>query len=110
MRALALAGSWLRRLPATWRQVGALLDTSRPAPMTLTIRREARGRNEELHADFTSPTARFSVPVDRASSPILIPGWLARRGGSAVLVHGAAPGPYLLEFGDGELALLAPEP
>mgnify|MGYP001291549231 CR=1 FL=1 len=102
-----LSAAWLLRIPGVWRELGQLLDHTRPVPMRLTIRTTGSGKHRQTWADLTGgPHPRLSLCLDG----LLPPGWLTRRSGEEVLVYGLPPpGPYLLEFSDGRLALVHPD-
>lgn len=108
-------GTWLLQLPRVWSEVGHLLDRTDPARMRLTVRRERHGKNVRVWADLrpTGPPGARPPGTRRLTlrlAGLLPPWWLEGRSGQEVWVYGLPPpGPYLLEFEDGRLALVHPD-
>lgn len=100
--------SWLAKLPEVRREVERLLDSTRPVPMTLRLRVEGSSKHKRTLVDLEGGGQRLSVPVQ---SRFASGGrWIEAHDGRVVLVYGLPPpGPYVLEFEDGRLALLHPD-
>lgn len=102
---------WLLRLPRVFRDVGRLLDQSRPTSMVLDVVSardgESRRWEAQLRRTHDSPPV-CALPL----RGLLVPRWLRRPlGGQRVWVWGwpgSPGGPYLLELPGGRLALLHP--
>lgn len=100
---------WLSRWPRVWDEVGRLLERGRPLPMRLRVWTQGSGKHRQTWARLQGldghPEFRFQL------SGVLPPGWLSRpRDGTPVLVYGVEDGepPYLIENGNGQLALVHP--
>jgi hypothetical protein len=106
---LCATANWLRQIPGLLREITALLDDTKPTAMRLTIRTEGKGKNVRMRADLIGGGTSLSLPLANG----LPPQWLLdapAHQDEPVLVYGLPPpGPYLLEFRDGSLALVHPD-
>jgi hypothetical protein len=75
--------------------------------MRLTVTSQGSGKHIKWFAKLAGGGHRLSLSI----AGILPPGWLRRRCESQpVLVYGLPPpGPYIIEFPDGALALVHPD-
>lgn len=98
---------WLRRLPAVYREVTSLLDDTRPTAMRLSVASEREGKSECWYATLVGGGTSLKIPL----RGLLTPEWMKRRmADRPVLVYGLPPpGPYIVEFPDGALALVHPD-
>ncbi|MBX3466128.1 MAG: hypothetical protein KF878_04405 [Planctomycetes bacterium] len=104
-------GQWLLRLPGVWRELGQLLDETTPVAMRLSIYSTGSGKSRRTYARLVpvegrGPQEDLNLQLDG----LLPPWWVSRHDGARVLVYGLPPpGPYVLEFEDGWLALVHPD-
>jgi hypothetical protein len=101
-------GDWLREVPAVLREVSSLLDDTRPTAMRLTVVTNTSGKSTTWSANLVGGGTTLNLSL----GGLLPPGWLRKRGSveEPVLVYGLPPpGPYVLEFPDGALALVHPD-
>lgn len=109
----AFSAMWLLRLPAVWREVNHLLARTDPALMELTVWSTGSGKQRRTHGKLEGPASgpHARVTIDLQLGGIVTPGWLSRsRSRESVLVYGLPPpGPYIIEFRDGDLALVNPD-
>lgn len=98
--------AWLWKIPGVIREVAFLLDDTRPTAMRLTVARKSDGETTTYHAKLTGAGESLKINI----SNLMTPGWLKRDSvyvGEPVLVYGLPPpGPYVIEFRDGSLALV----
>ncbi len=107
---------WLLRLPGVIRELGVLLDQTRPTLMDLEVLvlPDARGVQRwcaRLTGRPGGPEAgrRYDLAVNLLLTPWWVTMW-GRRPARPVLVYGLPPpGPYVIEFEDGALALVHPD-
>lgn len=110
------AGRWLLRLPGVLRELGELLDRTAPVVMDLEVLPlpDARGMTRwcaRLQGRPGGPQAgrRYDLAVNLLLTPWWVTMW-GRRPARPVLVYGLPPpGPYVIEFEDGALALVHPD-
>lgn len=104
-----VSANWLRRIPGLFREIDSLLDDTRPTAMRLTVYTEGEGKSVRTHARLVAGETSITLPLDGG----LPPDWLMNptaHQDEPVLVYGLPPpGPYLLEFRDGRLALVHPD-
>lgn len=101
---------WLLRLPSVWSELGQLLDDTTPTAMTLGIYTTGSGKKKKRWARLTPRSGPRSQELTLQLDGILPPWWLGFQDGARVLVYGLPPpGPYILEFEDGWLALVHPD-
>lgn len=106
---LYACGRWLWRWPRVWREVGRLLDETRPVPMRLRVWTAGSGKHKKTWAALR-PLEGGGRRVEFRVGGLLPPGWLARdRDGTPVLVYGIEEPPYLIENARGQLALVHPD-
>jgi hypothetical protein len=98
----------LRQLPAVWREVGVLLDRGEPIPMRLNVQVTGSGKHRKVMA-YLRGEGGESLHLELEG--VLPAGWVATMPAETIVfVYGyPPPGPYLLEFQDGRLALVHPE-
>ncbi len=113
LAAVAWCGAWLLRLPGVVGELHELLEQTTPVLMELSVEHESdddsttyyahlRGR----HGEYLGQNHRFRI------GGLLPPWWLTAftRIREPVLVYGLPPpGPYVIEFESGALALLHPD-
>lgn len=101
--------SWLRRIPAVFREVSSLLDDTTPTAMRLSVTSEGSGK----HIRWTATLVGDGQTLSLSLGGLLPPGWLRKKWAyvdQPVLVYGLPPpGPYIIEFRDGALALVHPD-
>lgn len=108
--ALWYCGRWLLQLPGVWRELGQLLDETTPVAMRLSIYTTGSGKSRRTHARLRRPEGGRADELDLSLEGLLPPWWVSRHDGARVLVYGLPPpGPYVLEFEDGWLALVHPD-
>ncbi len=110
------AARWLLRLPGVGRELAQLLDSATPTLMDLEVLvlPDARGSGRwcaRLTGRPGGPEAghRYDLAVNLLLTPWWVTMW-GRRPARPVLVYGLPPpGPYIIEFEDGALALVHPD-
>jgi hypothetical protein len=111
--AIAWSGAWLRRLPGVVNELHALLEETTPVLMELTVEREGHGKTATWYARLTGRHGEYAGQEHRFQLGGLLPPWWLtafERAGEPVLVYGLPPpGPYVIEFESGALALLHPD-
>jgi len=111
--AIAWSGRWLLRLPGVVNELHALLEETTPVLMELTVEKEVRGRAVNWYARLTGRHGEFAGQEHLLEVRGLLPPWWLtsfERSAEPVLVYGLPPpGPYVIEFQSGALALLHPE-
>lgn len=99
---------WLFALPRVWKEVGQLLDSTTPTAMRLGVFSTGSGKKKRWYATLKALSG--GEPLTISLYGLLPPWWLFRQDGKHVLVYGLPPpGPYVLEFEDGWLALVHPD-
>jgi hypothetical protein len=113
LAAMAYSGLWLRRLPGVLAELHELLDETTPVLMDLTVEKE---QDDETVTWWVRLEARRGEhaghPLRLKVGGLLPPWWLTsfERAREPVLVYGLPPpGPYVIEFESGALALLHPD-
>ncbi|MCO5171063.1 MAG: hypothetical protein M9894_32465 [Planctomycetes bacterium] len=108
---LWVCGRWLLQLPGVWRELGQLLDETTPVAMRLSIYSTGSGKSRRTYARLVPVEGRGRQDeLNLQLDGLLPPWWLSRQDGARVLVYGLPPpGPYVLEFEDGWLALVHPD-
>jgi hypothetical protein len=98
------AARFLLRLPGRFAATRRLLDDASPAQVKLTVRADRSFRRPRYTARIIGPHG------ERLDLRLSGPGWLLREATHKVLCYGwPPPGPYVLEFSDGRLALVEPD-
>lgn len=103
---------WLLRLPPVWVELGQLLDHTTPTAMRLRVFKRGSGKSTTYWARLRPAQEEYSArdELELKLDGLLPPWWLTRQDGARVLVYGLPPpGPYVLEFEDGWLALVHPD-
>jgi hypothetical protein len=105
-----LSGRWLLRLPAVWRELGQLLESTTPAAMLLRIYSSGQKKKTWYAALHPPNGGKLDALHTIKLEGILPPLWLRWQDDKPVLVYGLPPpGPYVFEFEDGWLALVHPD-
>lgn len=108
-----LCGSWLLRLPAVAAETRLLLDSTTPVLMYLSTYTVRSGKHTQRWARLYGRHGEYAGAVHEMKlGGLLPPWWLTSQSWNdhPVLVYGLPPpGPYVLEFEDGLLALVHPD-
>lgn len=105
----AFSTYWLTRLPRVAREVEELLERTTPVLMDLKVWSTGSGKQRRTYGTLTGRAGEFAAArIDLQFGGIVSPGWAMRqRDAEPVLVYGLPPpGPYILEFQGGHLALV----
>jgi hypothetical protein len=105
---LRAAVRWLRGFPGLAREVRRLLDEETPEPMVLGVRAQPAPGGTTYWAILSGQGVHRELRL----SGLFPPWWLLReRRRAEVHVYGLrSPGPCIIEFADGWLALVHPDP
>lgn len=105
--------SWLLRLPGSAAETRKLLDETTPVLMYLSTYTQGTGKHKTRWARLRGKHGEHAGAVHEMKlDGLLPPWWLTSRAWAEqpVLVYGLPPpGPYVLEFDDGMLALVHPD-